>query len=505
MIMRVMFAAALIATISGCGVLHSDTRETQVTSLRESYTKIPLKEQIEIPRQNRKKLLETQLALIDALAQIRADGAIAAAVVADSKFTVENRLDMVRNLMESPKLPPGSSLYQKIQDNTVVIETSESVLLKISFDYQRYGIAFPECTKLTSDKHKKLMQWAKDNPNEAGAAVVTGSQLQILGQCNAKIEAQAANEEISNVYLKELNDELTTRKKELADQKSASEAEAAEFERLVKTFEGKDSTSISTDAEKLKKQLEKLKKSQNAFTIELLSKKNLESIDDFLTAIAEYKPGESPPEGAAKAALAVLLFSELFKEIGSIDGGEKDVAWSPLVMQKKIEKARIDAANREIGIMKKRIAIIEEQINLRRLQLYRFAGIAKIRDTSLARIKNIPMQYALGIEPVPASSKSKQDDLPNTEERIEIHRVIAYYVDTGARIDAEAKKLQLKKIALDSEIVLSYSESSINQWAALIDTNVLTLETSYKLGTTAKQINDVVNSVLLLWIGKGVN
>jgi hypothetical protein len=115
------------------------------------------------------------------------------------------------------------------------------------------------------------------------------------------------------------------------------------------------------------------------------------------------------------------------------------------------------------------------------------------------------MTYALGIEPLPKGSGFREGNLPNTEEKINIHRAIAHYVDTGTRLDAEVKKIDLRRAALDSEVGLSYSESAINQWAALIDTNISSLETTYKLGITSKQINDVINSILLFWIGKGTN
>lgn len=517
MMFRSIVMLALIATISGCEVLHSDTREKQVTTLRQNYSKIPLAQQIEVPRKNRKDMLDKQLAIIDELAKVRVEGAIAAVVVAENSATVKDRLDMVVDRMGAKNLTVTPEGIKDIRDRQEEIASSEDQLSRISNDYSMSGLRPRGCSDLTTEEYKKLIQWASDSPNAKGAAVVSASHPFIVEYCG---QIAAARKKIAGYNVGELealSAQLSEEKHHLNQLQSASNIETENFKKLLKQInvgsKGKDATSLAPDAAKLKEYLQTLEKSQNPFTIQLISKEKAKSIEDFLSTISSYKPGEAPPPDSPRAALAVLFFTEIFRIIGSADGGNKDVDWNPLVMQKKIEKARLDAANREIDVLTKKIFLTEEEYKLRFLQVSRFSQVAEMRKKYLVRVHNLPMPYALGIEPLPKAHKSRkgdkqsfiESDLPSNEERINIHRAIAYSIDAGVILDAEVQKIKLKKVALDSETPLSYSESAVDQWAALVDTNITSLETTYKLNFTSKQINDVINSIIFLWIGKGVN
>jgi hypothetical protein len=84
--------------------------------------------------------------------------------------------------------------------------------------------------------------------------------------------------------------------------------------------------------------------------------------------------------------------------------------------------------------------------------------------------------------------------------RTKLWRSTALFLDAEGRLRAEGGKAFYRISALEHEQVLTYAESGLNQWKALIDPSVELIAAYSAAGVKLTDITGVLNSVTLLWI-----
>ena len=70
---------------------------------------------------------------------------------------------------------------------------------------------------------------------------------------------------------------------------------------------------------------------------------------------------------------------------------------------------------------------------------------------------------------------------------------------------AKWRKLEYQRIATFHEISLSYAEVNLKQWSSLIGSAVDQVAESAGDGIKPENVTALINSLGILWIGRGVN
>lgn len=93
----------------------------------------------------------------------------------------------------------------------------------------------------------------------------------------------------------------------------------------------------------------------------------------------------------------------------------------------------------------------------------------------------------------------------NATEKEALYSATARYLDSLKRLEARRYKLEHRRIAQAHERRLAYAEINAQQWKALIDVSVNQVADVSAGGIQAGQVATLLNTVGLLWIGRGVN
>lgn len=544
-VVRTLALCACSVLLGGCGgnaYLHSETREKQGQAAKEAWQAVDLRGSIGVARENLAALAERELKTTERLALARRD-ALLRKVVAGQ--TIEEELLCptglaLRTLVEADSVPSkprtpcakkeptpqertdrqqlaaaSLELARTWVDTWEARETQLRIVASVRHQFEDAGYEMPACTDILADKAEAL-QPLQDAIKAGGQKASTLRQALGAAQRECR-HASLADYDKAQARLggsvRKTAGEVQLAKAELEKARDATmaarnayRAALAAHEKAVeeRKTDPKAGERLRSAAEDLQKAVDTLKKAKDPFSQKFLSEQRIDSLQRFLSALVDSKEGEVPPEGSSRAAVALLLFSDLADNTRKALAEAQAPLLLPLVIQKNHEKIKLDAATRDVAAWEAAVANRQQKLAWMRKQAKQYVdtydGLDKHRKFHARMLDD-----ALAALPAPKPGESAADRRRQHDEQNELLVAVARFADAEGRLRGEIRKTDTRANAMEYERALAYSESNVAQWDNLITNGVDQLAQWGAGGLKAERITSFINSMTLFWIGSRVN
>jgi hypothetical protein len=299
---------------------------------------------------------------------------------------------------------------------------------------------------------------------------------------------------------------LTEDEAKTATLRSNYKAALAEYERaasllVVNPTENRDK--VDAALKRLGDLAQDLKNADDAFSLEFLSEERIASLDRFLSTYSDVVAGKGT-EGGNRAAIALAVFPDLIDKARVALKDLEKPNLVPLVLQKNLEQTKLEAAQRDIQTRTRLISLRQAHVDglTAQARAYKAADDALNAKGVTQRLATLKLREAMK----PVSDKEVTDDPDGLfESKQKLWKATALYLDAQGRLRANVGKTRYRVTALERERTLTYAESNVNQWKALIDPSVELMGAYGASGVKSSDIQSLFNSLTLLWIGVGVN
>ncbi len=530
--------------LSGCATtsgkdfrLHSPERDKQGQALKDAWSKVDLKTQTDIPRQNLAKTLAEQLATEEEIWSKRRS-IVAGQMARDWTVTMfqsaaESGLNRVIGAVAPGQTPSSAArLYRgfaaMVKAETDGRDREASRILAL-------GLSAPTCALVTGDAarrskylNEQLSNLPADKADQAGT--YAGFVESMTRHCKAMQTAQDGQDQLFDTTMGPSGDLGKARAALKADEanleadKTAAELAAASLKGLQAEYEAADRDLQRTKGEADQKRVEaavaRLKQWEaDAKALEgkpivgrLLSQVRLESLDKFLATYTAASTGKGTPAGSNRLAVALALIPDMEKRSDEALAQADRPNLTPFVLRKNIEQARSDAAARDVlrqeaivDLRRRIVSTLEDQ-----LEAYEGAYSASAQVAPKAVVKKdgkdaeVDVRWADVLQPVeakPNTTLSEKELAP----KIAAWRASTRYLEAEGRLRADIGQNYYRIYALQYEGVLIYAESSIQQWKGLVDPSVDLLAQWGAAGVVPQDVVQLFNSLMLLGIAVGVN
>lgn len=493
---------------SGIG-LYSETRDKQGQAAKEAWSKVDLQAQLAVPRKNLQVLLDEQLLLEDELWSTRRE-ALARAMAYG--WTVDKFNTAVKEGFERVA-GTGADLVALAKAQKDIATAAKVQAIQVTAPLS-LGIPMPSCELIAASETDKKQQETLDKleaAQPAGTArdTLTNAIKNSRGDCKVLVRGLhgvAVAGELGRAS-KALTDEQTALKderKKADDARAEYQAALSEYEEAAAKLQKKSDDSVAKVKEamdRLAGVIDGLKSAEDVFSVQLVSEARIASLDRFLATYSDVLAGKGTPEDASKAAIALALFPDLVnKAQQSLKDLEKPNL-VPLVIEKKVEQARLAAAERDIATRNSVIALRQAHYDLLLAQLDAYQRAQNWLGTAGAGTAKLVEV----LQPVPNTKDMSAAAKSQFESRKNLWMATSLYLDAEGRLRAEVGKTRYRITALVHEKALTYAESNIRQWQVLIDPSVEIMAMYGASGLKSSDIAAFINSLTLLWIAVGVN
>lgn len=530
--------------------LHSPERDKQGQSLKEAWSKVDLKSQLEVPRENLKKTLAEQLATEEEIWSKRRS-VIAGQMAHDwTVETFQNKaasgLQRVIGSISPPVAGASAAAAPSAAASAAASYLTQATMAKAVSDNRdraaarilMLGVSAPTCEIVNGDPSKlkkyadeKLSGFPADKPEKAGLFV--GFIVAMQGSCKGLQDASKAQRqiiqpdkmlaptgELGKAFVDLDQEESALEKDKTAAELAATslkavQAELDAAEKALKASPGADTKKAVEDAlDKLKKWQADVKKLEASPLLgKLLSEVRLESLDTFLATYDAAATGKGTAPGSNRLAVALALIPEMQRKSDEALANAERPNLTPFILRKNIEQARANAASRDverraaiIDLQRRIVATLEDQ-----LEAYAGAYAASLQVNKKTRVKekdgkevDVDVRWAEALQAVESKPNvSVSEDV--LKPKIAAWRASTRYLEAEGRLRADVGQTYYSIYALQYEGVLLYSESSIAQWKGLVDPSVDLLAQWGAAGVVPRDVIQLFNSLMLLGIAVGVN
>ena len=527
--------------LSGCGTteggfyIHSPERDKQGQAVKEAWSKVDLKSQFDVPRQNLAKTLAEQLATEEEIWSKRRS-VVAGQMAGD--WTVEtfqsNAAAGLRRVLSKVMSPDAAAsaakLYKTEAEN---VRTENDNRDRLAMRILALGVTVPTCDIVAADDQKleeyvnlKLKEFPADKENEA--AQLLGNILAMKDKCERLQTAQANKRrilqpnpnvppdgELGKAFVELRVEEAALEKDKTAAELAAASLKAAQAdydtaEKALKVNPGAGTKKSVDDAiAKLKTwQADAKQFEDNPLLGKLLSEVRLDSLDKFLATYDAAATGKGTAPGSNRLAVALALIPDMQQKSAEALANAERPNLTPFVLRKNIEQARADAARRDaerreaiVDLRRKIVASLEDQ-----LDAYAGAYVASMQVpvTTKKASKDVPLRWADALQAV-ESKPNVTVPADVLKPKIAAWRASTRFLEAEGRMRADVGQNYYRIYALQYDGVLLYAESSIQQWKALVDPSVDLLAQWGASGVVPQDVVQLFNSLMLLGIAVGVN
>ena len=500
--LAVLGACVAASLIGGCAsnglTLYSDTRDKQGQAVKKAWSEVDFASQLSVPRKNIKTLLDEQLAMED---EIWAVHRSSRAREMSYDWTLKKFQDQLRVRLNT--LTSATAAQQ--QDYRAQQEKAQGNLNNLANSFAAAGQPPPKCPVVLDKASFESAILAADkhpNPN-VRTLVVTGLQsaqdacrtLESLKTFFGGGELGAARQR-----LKDERDAIEKDEKTAAGLKTVYDAEKKIYEEAARALLGnpEDADAKKKVAEalgKLQGLVDKIKAADDAFSTQVVSEERLASLDGFLKTYQDVTTGKEVVDGN-KLAIALAVFPDVADKAKKALSDVEKPKLAPLAIQKNIELAKLEAARKDIALRRQVVSELEARVVALDAQVQAI-------DSALDPFEKDQRVQALSGEEL--FKVMTADDKAGLPVRTKLWKATTRYLDAEGRLRAEAVKANYRVSALSHERALTYAESNINQWKALIDPSVELMAVYGAAGLKSSDLIALFNSLTLLWIGVGVN
>lgn len=495
---RLLAAVSISALLCGCAGarLYSESRDKQGIAAKAAWEHVDLTKMVNEDRENLRKVLQAQLDTQDKVSAAIRNFTLSAMLEDETVAKgIQARVD------EALRKLVGSNATQKMADSRKAHEALLAAQLKREVHASTFGLnglAVPDCDsiKIKDTAPQPVVDFI-NNADARRQAAVIGAIEGLREACLVQDTTYAGlGERIGASVARAAAD-----KAELERTRGASAALRQEYlaaklahEQAIKSAAAPPETAdkVAKAVERLGKAVDALEKADDAFSIQLLSKERLESLDQFVTTVTQSAADGKVPEGAGQAATAFILLPKLVDDARASLAAAKMPLAMPLLIRRNIEQLKLEGATREIALLETRVqlsmAIADAQYQ-QAVQLWRAS--TKLNTAGMAAVRTMPVATAF-------SSASR-------DQKEQLYHATAQYLDAINRLEAKWRKLEYQRIATFHEVALSYAEINLKQWSSLIGSAVDQVAESAASGIKSEDVTSLINSLGILWIGNGVN
>lgn len=525
----VVLIAALLSGCSGFR-LYSDTRDKQGQAATKAWSEVDLSAYFQAARVRRKQLIDQEVQTTSERVLAQRDSTIRAIV--DLPLNAKNGLeiglfaridsDLETALRPSPKPPataassPGGSL-----PGTPYLALSNSFKTRIDawqssrdalarhvgeqqFDagmLELVGAPRLSCGDLGGTAFPTWKATAS-----ARAAITAQSFVDDLtDNCASQAADQSAIDEIASSFGGTLGESwkrmLEVEKRIAVETARAKKQEAvyrraqSEYDKALQASKAAAdqplvSAAIRAAAANLTRAFEALAALQNAVSAELVAKERIDKIDALL---ADLQASKDPAADATKAEVVVLLLPKILDDAQAIERVRTTVTKPSLLIRRDLESTRWSLAKMEVQSQEKILglerAMFESQAQEAILIQRASDALKPVRGTPLA-----------GMTFGEAVSKADSPQL-----KVALYDGAGRYIDAIGRQRLTTETLSIQRSSLGYEQSLAYSENSASQWDTLI---AAVVGQAAEFGASGQKIDnykDIIQTLVLLWIGSGVN
>ena len=498
-----------VVALAGCGSMYSETRDQQGKAAREAWQKVELAAQVATPRKNHAALLAKQLELEDSLATAQRNQL--ARAMATGGTTGEKLAEPLARQLKQLAGGAAKTWLTALDDEAA----AKRSLRKFETEFRRAGVEMPACDKIGLPATQAALQaWLDAHPGTGlRTAVPEATQA-----CAQPAMTATQRVDLTGTDLQTTRGEVTQAEAVLADQRSKSldarnrfRAAKAEYDTAAEALAVDPSASrdkVQAAAKKLQALAQTLGSLDDAFSVKFISEQQHQWLDKLLGAIVQTPAGQTPPAGSSDAAVALVLVPDLLDSARVALADAEKPSLVPLVLAKDLAQIRADAAARDIGARETEVVLLRQKLQ-RQTELVQALANARIDiDRLLKDHGPAALDISVASALAPVGESPKPDDTAarkRVEDKMRWWKAATLYLDAQGRLTAEVNKVGYQLNAIRYERAITYAESNIAQWNSLISTSVDQMAAFGASGVKAQDIVALLNSLTLLWIGKGVN
>ena len=477
-------------------MLYSETRDKQAQEAKQAWEKIDLPGQIAVPRKNLSALLAQQLQLQDELLRAQRDQ-LARAIATGGSVQQQLADPIDLRLTELAGKPEAAEKWRALRAQTAepkgIIKNSERALRWLDFE-------LPSCAQIDSAASTSMIQEWAQKASAAQAGILLASIESAKGACATLASISTAGvllpgrmQQTEDALIR-ASDDLTRQRAQGLELRNRYRIALAEYTAAVKALNRSGDSArdkVNGAAQRLRTLAAALGRLDDVFSVKFLSEQKRDSVNILLSAVLDTPPGQPLPDNANKAAMALVVFPDLFDKAQAALADAKRPNLAPFLLQKNLEQIKADAAQRDVDAQRARIALLEAKLAAQARQ----ADSLLLARRGLERSPYLAQTAAAALAPV----KQPSDD------KMRVWRATAHYLDAIGRLQSEEQKIDYRLNALASERALGYAESSVMQWGTLINTNVTQMSEFGAAGIRKEHLTALINSASLLAIGIGTN
>lgn len=487
-----IYAAASLAVaciflfLSGCSGMrmYNETRDKQGEAATKAWSEVDLKAYFQSQRDERKKLLQAELDSVTLHVMTRRENTmrvVANGTVSEFDTTLAGE---IANLVDG-----GVGQLDKwvVADRALKIRRRET-----SFSRDLLSVHAPAISncalalKTESVSPAKANAHLKDfkiNCNKEKAALDLVVQLE---------------KELGGAYSLGLEEEA----KRVDEAKANSAEKTVQYKAALKAYEDavnatpaadrKASVKIAEASGDLRKALDALLKLQDKFGYakETLAKERISTLGELLEKV---EAGDDPGKDAGHTEIQALMLPKIADDVQALNTVNNTTPKAALLIRRDIEKGRADAAALEISYAERRVALSKSIL------------ASRLQEALL--IRSAQKKLAPAVKPGAADDKKFPAALStgSTEVKTALIGAAGDYLDAIGRQRSQTQRLETLKTAMVHERSIGYAENSADQWSALIGSTVGQAAEYAAGGQKFSEYKDLVQTLTLFWIGRGVN
>ncbi|MYM67878.1 hypothetical protein GTP45_13680 [Pseudoduganella sp. FT55W] len=504
-VIGVLAGVMLAGGLSGCSSLriHSEARDKQGQAAQEAYKKVDLSAIFSTASDNLNKQLVTELDSQDRLgAAIRATDLAAIVQSSNLHNSVVAKIDQ-RLLEVGGATATSPEAMQKYLDKLSTFKEIKEAQEDVTRYFKRAGLPAPQCNQPVPDAIQQALQNASGN-----------LRFGIQGQLDKAARTCAKAAELGTVWNSfdgsEIAKAVATAN---ADQKdydalaAASKVLTVAYNKARKEY---DEAAAQGDSEENKKKvqekakqlgdaIDKLDQAKDAISTEFISQERIDAVQKFVDVVLRGLEEGKAPSDATSAQAAFILIPQQVDSFKSAMAAAQTPMLEPLAIRKNLEQIKLDAAKRELALLKRRIQLSTQIVDALNTELMALSRASRqLHEASSDGKSSLDALYGNG--PVmQAFAKTSGADATK------LYDAVATYLDDQARLRPTVDKLKYQRLATYHQVSLVYAETNARQWMNLIAASVDQTAESASGGLKPDTINQAIQALALFWIAHGVN
>jgi hypothetical protein len=486
---------AVAPLLIGCQTVYSPARDKQGQEAQKAWSEVDLAAQVAVPRKNIRALLDEQLVMEDeiwvAFRTARARSMAYSWKLARLEEEIDSRLVTLAGNMPAAERKKNRD---ELARATAAIQT-------IAENNSFAGQPPPDCTALQTDDGLDKARSAAELLPELAKVTVSENLERAAKECRIVEGIRTAGGAIGVAAASLEADKAAIAAEEASAErlKRAYAAARRTYDESARTLLGNSSDPKASEAveravAKLGSLVDAVKAAQDSFSTKFITEERLASLDGFLATYKDIVAGKGVEDGN-KVAIALAVFPDLRDKARAALRDLEKPNLVPLAVQKNVELAKLEGAQRSIDL--RRQVVAERQAQVAALE----AQVVAL-DEAKGSFKDPAIKGASTKSLLEVMNEKNNEGL---NARIKLWRSTTRFLDAEGRLRAEAGKVPYRISALEHERVLTLAESNVHQWQALIDPTVELMAGYGAAGLKSSDHIALFNSLTLLWNAIGVN